>query len=141
MEASFLILVLISCPVFGFFCSYIATQKNRDSVTWFWLGFFFNFIALISIGVVPAEASKKLKAGLRRCPRCAEDVKSEAKICRFCQAELPELVGMTDEQLMERYKIIVENDFFVYRNRKKKIFKRFYKLDDAIRFAFYYDKQ
>ena len=140
MEAFVLILILISFAVFGFFCSYIATQKNRDSVTWFWLGFFFNFLALIAIGVVPALASKKPKAGLRKCPSCAEDVKAEAKICRFCQAALPELVGMTDEQKMEKYKIVVENDLFVYRNSKQRLTKRFPKLSDAIRFAEHCEK-
>ena len=161
MEGLIFFFLLLQGCVFGFFCSYIAGQKGRDNGSWFVLGFFFSFIALIAIGVVPSLESQTPKVGTRKCPNCAEEVKSEAKICRFCQATLPALVSMTDEQivetygevnppelvgmtelqLMEKYKIIVENDLFVYRNRKKKIFKRFYKLDEAVRFSVYCDKQ
>ena len=129
------LLVIPALLTFGIFCSYIASQKNRNPVAWFFLGFFFSLIALIAIGVVPSQSPPKSKLGIRKCPTCAEEVKSEAKICRFCQAELPELVGMTDEQKMEKYKIVVENDLFVYRNSKQRLTKRFPKLSDAIRFA------
>lgn len=161
MEGLIFFFLLLQGCVFGFFCSYIAGQKGRDNGSWFVLGFFFSFIALIAIGVVPSQETQIPKVGTRKCPSCAEEVKIEAKICRFCQAALPELVGMTDDQIadtygqvdlpelvgmtdaqiMEKYKIIVENDLFVYRNRKKKIFKRFYKLEEAVRFAVYCSKQ
>ena len=149
MEAFVLILILISFAVFGFFCSYIATQKNRDSATWFWLGFFFNFLALIAIGVVPAQASKKSKAALRKCPSCAEDIKAEAKICRFCQAELPEVAqltesnwlnAVTEEQKLkiQHHKITFENGKYVFRFFKRKT--RFANLNDAIKHADYCEK-
>ena len=127
--------------IFGIFCSYIASQKNRNPIVWFFLGFFFSLIALIAIGVVPSQAAKKHNAGLRKCPSCAEEVKREAKVCRFCQSELPEMIGMTDEQKMHHYKIVVEDDLFVYRNSKKRISKRFQNLNDAIKFAEYCENQ
>ncbi|MFZ2309032.1 MAG: hypothetical protein WAW34_17000 [Rhodoferax sp.] len=77
----------------GWFCSYIAGQKNRDTGSWFWLGFLFSFMALIAIAAVPAEKevqrSFETDAGERKCPFCAEVVKREAVICRFCQRDLP----------------------------------------------------
>ena len=44
-------LVLPALFIFGIFCSYIASQKNRNPIIWFFLGFFFSLIALVAIGV------------------------------------------------------------------------------------------
>jgi hypothetical protein len=149
MEVFAFFLVLICAAVFGFFCSYIATQKNRDSTTWFWLGFFFNFLALIAIGVVPSGSLKKSKVGLRKCPSCAEEVKLEAKICRFCQSELPEVAQRTDanwlnavteEQRLkiQHHKIYFENGKYVFKFFRKTT--RFARLEDAIEHADYCEK-
>ena len=34
-------------------------------------------------------AVDEIPEGMRKCPFCAEIIRSEAKICRFCQRELP----------------------------------------------------
>ena len=51
------LLLLFQGLIFGFFCSYVAREKNRNSAAWFWLGFFFSFIALIALAAVPAIAA------------------------------------------------------------------------------------
>ena len=40
-----------------------------------------------------------LSNATRKCPACAEDVRLEAKICRFCQRELPPLTQQQSEIL------------------------------------------
>jgi hypothetical protein len=149
MEGLIFFFLLLQGCVFGFFSSYIAGQKGRDNGSWFVLGFFFSFIALIAIGVVPSLDSKKSKAGLRKCPSCAEDVKAEAKICRFCQAELPEVAqrteaswlnAVTEEQKIkiQHHKITFENGKYVFKFFRKTI--RFANLDEAIKHADYCEK-
>lgn len=65
-------------------------------VSGFWAG-----VVLGPIGVLLAIASSPHRAGQeelllkdnlhRKCPDCAEIVKAEAKICRYCGNELPKL--------------------------------------------------
>lgn len=48
-----LIALIIQGLVFGFFCSYIAKEKNRDGTAWFWLGFLFSILAVLALIAVP----------------------------------------------------------------------------------------
>lgn len=52
MEFIFIALV-IQGLVSGFFCSYIAGEKNRNKVGWFWLGFCFSILAVLALIAVP----------------------------------------------------------------------------------------
>ena len=91
MELIWLVLVANGL-IFGFFCSYLAGQKGKESTTWFWLGFVFNILALLVLVGLPsklATTTVTLPANdTRACPHCAERIKLEAKICRFCQREV-----------------------------------------------------
>jgi hypothetical protein len=139
-------LALLGLFIFGIFCSFIASQKNRNPIAWFFLGFFFSLIALIAIAAMPSISQKKSKVGLKKCPSCAEDVKAEAKICRFCQAELPVLSeanwfdSATEEQKLkiQHHKIVFENGKYVFKFFKRTT--RFAKLEDAIKHADYCEK-
>lgn len=59
---------------------YFGTSKGRSGIAWFFVSALISpviaFIILLVIGV-PKESFKK-------CPRCAENVKVEASVCRFC---------------------------------------------------------
>lgn len=106
MEAAFVLFVLLQALTIGAFCYYIAGQKNRGQVAWFFLGFLFSFVALLALVAVPkiekiehrsaAFASSDLKSTVttprmsdeRVCPFCAETIKAAAKICRFCQRDV-----------------------------------------------------
>lgn len=71
----------------------------------------------------PINDGTNNSADVRKCPFCAETVKSEAKVCRYCQRDLPPVEVPTgepvksqipiDEVLMARYKIVKESDQFV----------------------------
>lgn len=72
----------------------IADSKGRTVWKWFVYGFFLWPIALVHVIVSPAnranvEAAAVERGDLRKCPFCAEIVKVEALVCRFCQRELP----------------------------------------------------
>lgn len=114
----FIIFVLQAC-IFGGFCSYIAGQKGRGRGNWFILGFCFSFLAVLALIAIPRlnqymtrnppipDSGPGLAAPIattvvnpaeRQCPFCAETVKAAAKICRFCQRDLPPLeVAQADE--------------------------------------------
>ncbi|MEH6550070.1 MAG: hypothetical protein V7744_08810 [Pseudomonadales bacterium] len=55
-------LLLTQGVIFGFFCGFVAQEKNRSYRNWFILGFCFSFIALIALCGVPSLYAKdKLK--------------------------------------------------------------------------------
>lgn len=90
----FFVFLLIQAVIIGWFCSYVAGQKNRDKGSWFLLGFLFSFLALIALAAIPAIEEKPTFVAddedvNRKCPFCAEMVKREAIFCRFCQHDLP----------------------------------------------------
>ena len=53
MEFILIIVLLCQALIFGYFCSYIAKEKGRSGSDWFWLGFFFSFVAVLALIAVP----------------------------------------------------------------------------------------
>src|SRR5687768_12876666 len=63
----------------------LLNEKGRGGGLGFALGFFLGWI-----GVLVAALLSPIDSGpTRACPFCAERIKSEATVCRWCQRELP----------------------------------------------------
>lgn len=76
--------------------AFLASQKGRTTHLWFLYGLFIWPIALVHVvftsqNAAAAEARTLAAGDQRKCPACAELVKREAVICRYCRTELAPL--------------------------------------------------
>jgi hypothetical protein len=72
----------------------IARNKGASFGTWWFFGFFLFIIALPCVLLMKPdraaiEAAQIQSGEAKRCPWCAEIIRYEARVCRYCQREQP----------------------------------------------------
>jgi hypothetical protein len=83
---------LILAVLLGLIPAAIARSKGRDFVLWWIYGAMLFIVALPHALLMKANPdaieARQASEGMKKCPFCAEMIKAEAKVCRYCSREL-----------------------------------------------------
>ena len=94
---------------FSILAAIVAANKGRSTIGFFLLSFFLSpLVGLIAAFVVSentdaTERNQIASGAMRKCPYCAEMIRSEATACRYCGRDLaPSTPGVLTDDMMEK---------------------------------------
>lgn len=71
MNGLFILLVLSYLIVFGWTCAFIAGEKNRSKVSWFFLGMLLGVVGIMTLTAIPSlEKPDPSNSPYNPCPKC-----------------------------------------------------------------------
>jgi uncharacterized membrane protein len=94
IPASTFFLIFLVLSIFALIGGAIGTaawRKGRSYKVFFWLTILLNpvitglIVAIIS--PIPTSGTAGERRPMKQCPKCAEEVRAEAQVCRFCGHE------------------------------------------------------
>ena len=84
--------ILLAAILIGLIPAAIARTKGRSFIAWWLYGAALFIIALphaiIMRRNLAALERQQLYEGMQKCPFCAELIKAEVQVCRYCQRDL-----------------------------------------------------
>ena len=83
-----IITMVVPALLLGLIPAFIAKSKGRDFTLWWIYGFLLFIVALIHSFCIKANEKALIADGLKKCPFCAEMIKPDAKVCRYCGRDL-----------------------------------------------------
>ncbi len=106
MTVFFWIILVLQALISGFLSMDLAEKKGYSSGAWFACGLFFGIFGLIAAAGLPRkQESMSASVLLKKCPDCAESIRKEALVCKFCGANFSKEQVVTEllQTLQEDY--------------------------------------